>query len=336
MNLSRYQKLAIKTDHTGSRFHQSADRGKSIALLGLAGEMGSLATIYKKYLRDGVAYRLHKPHIEEELGDLLWYLAALAHKFDLSLDDVAKKNLEKIQERWMDSANIAPCFDKKFPGKERLPRKFEIKMTEELVDGRYKAVMHFQGKKLGDPLTDNAIQPDGYRFHDAFHLAFLAITGWSPVIRALMHRKRKSKKEVDENQDGGRAIVIEEGIAALVFEYGFDNKLSTKEAIVDDEFLLTLKLMTRRLEVGTLPTLQWQKAILAGWRIFSQLNEWRSGLICCDLDRQSIEVRPLTQEGKTKTSRKIAKKVALRKRPSRAKTNRSDRRRPAKKSTRSV
>ena len=315
MQLSEYQQRAIQTDHTSTKFDQAADRGKVIALLGLAGEMGSLATIYKKYLRDGLAYRLHKSGIQEELGDVLWYLAALAHKFDLSLDDVAKANLEKIQGRWRDAINSAPCFDKKFRSSERIPRKFEIAMTEELVEGRYKAVMRFQGKTLGDPLTDNANEPDGYRFHDAFHLAFLAVTGWSPVIRSLMKRQRRSDKTVDENEDGGRAKVIEEGIAALVFEYGSDNKLSADQAIVDDEFLLTLKLMTRRLEVHSLPALQWQKAVLAGWNIFNQLNKWRAGLICCNLDKQSIEVLELNSTMKAKPTKKVQGKAVIRKKP---------------------
>ena len=34
-----------------------------------------------------------------------------------------------------------------------------------------------------------------------------------------MRRKRKSDPKVDEVEDGGRAIVIEEGISAMVFSY---------------------------------------------------------------------------------------------------------------------
>ena len=38
-------------------------------------------------------------------------------------------------------------------------------------------------------------------------------SGWSPVLRSLLKLKRKTDPELDENQDGARATIIEEGIA---------------------------------------------------------------------------------------------------------------------------
>lgn len=58
-----------------------------------------------------------------------------------------------------------------------------------------------------------------YRFHDVFHLAYAAVLGWSPVLRALLKCKRKSHPWLDENQDGARAILIEEGISTFVFNH---------------------------------------------------------------------------------------------------------------------
>jgi hypothetical protein len=52
---------------------------------------------------------------------------------------------------------------------------------------------------------------------DVFHLAYAAVLGWSPVTRKLLDRKRRSNPQVDLAEDGGRAIVIEEGIAAMAF-----------------------------------------------------------------------------------------------------------------------
>ena len=49
------------------------------------------------------------------------------------------------------------------------------------------------GKPFGAELTDNAYDPDGYRFHDVFHFAYAAVLGWSPITRALLRRKRKSQ-----------------------------------------------------------------------------------------------------------------------------------------------
>ena len=55
---------------------------------------------YKKYLRDGEEYRPFRVHIREELGDILWYVANLATKFDLDLAEIAEQNLVKIEDRW--------------------------------------------------------------------------------------------------------------------------------------------------------------------------------------------------------------------------------------------
>ena len=65
--------------------------------------------------------------------------------------------------------------------------------------------MRWNGVFIGDPLTDNMLDPDGYRFHDVFHFAHAAILHWSPTFRALIKHKRKDDPKVDEAQDGGRA-----------------------------------------------------------------------------------------------------------------------------------
>ena len=63
---------------------------------------------------------------------------------------------------------------------------------------------------LGDDLTDNSYREDGYRFHDVMHLANVACLHWSPVLHALMKRKRKSNRRTDEVEDGARAMIFEE------------------------------------------------------------------------------------------------------------------------------
>jgi hypothetical protein len=76
------------------------------------------------------------------------------------------------------------------------------------------------GVFIGDPLTDNILDRDGYRFHDVFHFAHASILHWSPTFRALIKHKRKSDPVVDEAQDSGRAIVVG------VFQPGFSPALS--------------------------------------------------------------------------------------------------------------
>jgi NTP pyrophosphatase (non-canonical NTP hydrolase) len=73
-----------------------------VPFLGLAGETGELLNEYKKYVRDGSAHVRFRDRLREELGDLLWYLADAASRFDLRLSEVAETNLAKVRDRWGD------------------------------------------------------------------------------------------------------------------------------------------------------------------------------------------------------------------------------------------
>lgn len=92
MNFYEYQIQAMNTDQI------PAVEGTEliIPLLGLVGEVGSLMTEYKKHLRDGDAHKLFKEGVAEELGDMLWYVANLASKFNLNLDKIAEDNLKNV------------------------------------------------------------------------------------------------------------------------------------------------------------------------------------------------------------------------------------------------
>lgn len=69
--------------------------------LGLAGESGEVVEKIKKLIRDknGVVDEKAKQEITEELGDVLWYLSQLATELDLSLDEIASENLQKLFSR---------------------------------------------------------------------------------------------------------------------------------------------------------------------------------------------------------------------------------------------
>ena len=66
-------------------------------LLGLGGELGELQGYVAKSIRDD--YELDLKHIKKELGDLLWFIAALAADCGLSLGSVAEGNIEKLSGR---------------------------------------------------------------------------------------------------------------------------------------------------------------------------------------------------------------------------------------------
>lgn len=69
--------------------------------LGLAGETGEVLEKVKKVVRDhgGVVKSEVKEQLKKEMGDVLWYLAQLATELDLSLGEIAKSNIEKLESR---------------------------------------------------------------------------------------------------------------------------------------------------------------------------------------------------------------------------------------------
>jgi NTP pyrophosphatase (non-canonical NTP hydrolase) len=69
--------------------------------LGLTNEAGEVAGKIKKIFRDknGVIGESEREALKGELGDVLWYLAQVCTELDLSLDEVAGYNIEKLYSR---------------------------------------------------------------------------------------------------------------------------------------------------------------------------------------------------------------------------------------------
>ena len=96
MNFDIYQIEARKT-----AIYPNKDKNFIYPTLGLVGESGEVAEKIKKILRDknGTFDHESKLAIKKELGDVLWYLSNLCDELDISLNDVAKTNLEKLNIR---------------------------------------------------------------------------------------------------------------------------------------------------------------------------------------------------------------------------------------------
>ncbi len=97
MTFDEYQKKAIVTNLA------KEDRFKELMqqVLGLADEAGEVQSIFKKWIRDQDADfdALDTDNLAKELGDILWYIAVVAHDLGISLDAVAAKNIEKLRSR---------------------------------------------------------------------------------------------------------------------------------------------------------------------------------------------------------------------------------------------
>lgn len=99
MNFQEYQKLAMVTDLT----NKLPDDCSPMAYFGLklSGEASEVSELIGKAFRDdrGIFWKDRKEAIEEELGDVLWYIAAICKHLKLDMDKVAINNLEKLASR---------------------------------------------------------------------------------------------------------------------------------------------------------------------------------------------------------------------------------------------
>ena len=289
MELNAYQDHANRTDQRPGRDEQAL----VFPLLGLASEVGSLVNQYKKRVRDGEAHELFDRKAAVELGDILWYVANLAAKLGYSLQDVADENLRRINERWPAETAEGPALllDDDFPPAEQLPRQMDINFEEHRTpEGRLCVTVSAGHKKLGNPLSDMAGDEDDYRFHDAFHLTYAALLGWSPITRAFFGRQRDSDPRYREIEDSGRAKVIEEAIAALLFDYAREEQYLDGVDAIDFSLLEMVVRMTRGYEVRIRTTRDWERTILRSFAIWRGLKQSHGGTVRLDLRARSIEL----------------------------------------------
>jgi NTP pyrophosphatase (non-canonical NTP hydrolase) len=288
MEFSTYQNNAAET------IQKSAidDRLTTIVpFLGIIGEIGSVLTQLKIKLRDGDAYVAYKRKLSEELGDVLWYVSAIASQNELSLEEIAKNNLTKIHDRFLeDESSQYKDFDKEYPDYEIFPDEFEIEFIPFEEDGKkkLKIIDKRDGSLIGDPLTDNAYVDDGYRFHDIFHYGYLAILGWSPVLRKLLKKKRKSNKVVDENEDGARAQITEEMISLYIYSHALEHDLLKYSKSVDSGIIKQVKNLVSNVEVKECSGKQWEKAILNSYDMFNKLRANNGGRVLVSKKNRSL------------------------------------------------
>lgn len=96
MKFEEYQQKASQTALYPKRL-----KNLEYPTLGLAGEAGEVANIVKKIQRDfgGELTEEIRVKLKDELGDVLWYISACADELNLTLDEIAEYNVEKLAAR---------------------------------------------------------------------------------------------------------------------------------------------------------------------------------------------------------------------------------------------
>lgn len=96
MNFWEYQQKAVET-----AVYPDVNDNIEYPTLGLCGEAGEIANIVKKIQRDdhGIISISRRKELYGELGDVLWYLAAICNELGVTLEDVARQNIAKLEGR---------------------------------------------------------------------------------------------------------------------------------------------------------------------------------------------------------------------------------------------
>jgi NTP pyrophosphatase (non-canonical NTP hydrolase) len=97
MNFDEYQKQALKTAHQ----NPNSLMDKTIWAMGVAGEAGEVIEKWKKIVayKNGRISQEDKAELAKELGDVVWYVAVLAHSLGLSFEQIMASNIKKLADR---------------------------------------------------------------------------------------------------------------------------------------------------------------------------------------------------------------------------------------------
>ncbi|ACB97314.1 nucleoside triphosphate pyrophosphohydrolase family protein [Beijerinckia indica] len=279
---SAYKHVAAASDYSHGAMAQIILPKESVQLDSALFELGRAATALL-----GAA-----PAKEDLIRFVGHYLEAL-HGAELNFSTVVRANIRKTRGAFLlPEPSSLPDFDKDFEAEEQLPRRFRIKVSQRASGRTY---LQWNDVFIGDPLTDNIADRDGYRFHDVFHFAHAAILHWSPVMRALIKQKRKSKRDYDEEQDSGRAIVVEEGLTAWIFSRAKELNFFENQSRISFGVLKTIGDFVAGYEVAECPPKLWERAILDGYAIFRQMRDAQGGWIVGDREARTISYEPLEE-----------------------------------------
>lgn len=257
-------------------------------LIELAAQAGLL-------MDDQLNGRLEDPRrLGPRLANMLAILIRAANEAGVTLEAAAVKNRMKTADRWPTKREYPNYFDADFPPEEQLPRFLQVEIFEREVGGKRYVFQTCNGLNIGDRLTDNAMRPDDYRFHDVFHYAYVAVLGWSPVTRALFRLKRKSMPLFDEAQDGARATLIEEGVATWIFGQALEMDFfkDVKSGDLPFGILKQVKQFVAGYEAEQCPAWLWEDAILQGYAAFRYLREHRCGRLVLDAGKRQLRIEP--------------------------------------------
>lgn len=100
MEIKEFQEKSIRT------MNQDLDFSEKVCnmIFGINGEVGEVTDILKKHFFQG--HGLDIDHLEEELGDVMFYIVNLATLYGLDMETILQKNIDKLSKRYKDKFTI--------------------------------------------------------------------------------------------------------------------------------------------------------------------------------------------------------------------------------------
>lgn len=111
MNMNEYQGLAYRTVNRGLTVAEM----NLHALHGLAGEVGEIHSMFQKQYQ---GHEISTDSLKKEIGDLLWFIAELCTVNEMSMDDVAQANIDKLRKRYPEGFDAERSVHRKEYGDE--------------------------------------------------------------------------------------------------------------------------------------------------------------------------------------------------------------------------
>lgn len=101
MDIDEYQKAACRT----AKHYDNLTDGMAHLALGIAGEAGEVADLVKKIVAHG--HDFDRTKLLTEIGDVMWYCAALSRLLMARLSDVTALNISKLEKRYAEGFSEA-------------------------------------------------------------------------------------------------------------------------------------------------------------------------------------------------------------------------------------
>lgn len=105
MDFNEYQKLAMRTASDTSKQNLILN-----GVMGLCGEAGECIDIVKKHMFQG--HELDRQKLIDEASDCLWYLAEIASGLEMSLEEIACHNVEKLRKRYPNGFEVGKSLNR--------------------------------------------------------------------------------------------------------------------------------------------------------------------------------------------------------------------------------